>query len=207
MYKKIFSVATLLLIIAIGFTQKSALLEIIKAGGSLAILVSTLLVAINVFFPIIPFPILAGTIGALFGTAQGLAITLAGSMAGTMGFFFLSRYGFREAAQNRLQNYPKISDFESLLNRHAFAAILISRMVPIIPAPVVNIGCGLSRVKWLTFFVASAIGKIPNVLLLSYAGASFTSNKWLSIGLYGAYMLILGIIYFVVFHRKISKNT
>ena len=207
MYKKIISVSSLLLIIVVGYTQKAVLLEIIKSGSSMAMVVSAILVAITVFFPLIPFPILAGTIGALFGTAQGFAITLAGSMAGTMGFFFLSRYGFREAAQTRLQNYPKIRDFEVFLNRHAFAAILISRIIPIIPAPVVNIGCGLSRVKWLTFFVASAIGKIPNVLLLSFAGASFTSNKWLSIGLYGVYMLVLGIIYFVVFYRKISKST
>ncbi|XJZ28805.1 TVP38/TMEM64 family protein [Bacillota bacterium Lsc_1132] len=207
MYKKIISIASLTIIIAIGFTQKAALLEIIKGGGSLAMLVSALLVAICVFFPIIPFPILAGTIGALFGTVQGLLVTIAGAMAGTMGFFFLSRYGFREAAQSRLQKYPKIRDYEVFLNKHAFAAIFISRIIPIIPAPVVNIACGLSRVKWLYFFAASAIGKIPNILLLSYAGASFSTNKWFSFGLYGAYMLILGIIYFVVIYRKISKNT
>lgn len=202
MYKKIISIAILLIIITLGYTQKTALLEIIKTGGSLAILVSMLLVAICVFFPIVPFPLLAGSIGALFGTFQGLMITLAGSMIGTMGFFFLSRYGFREAAQSRLRSYPKIKQFEEFLSKHAFLSIFISRIIPIIPAPVVNTACGLSRVNWFSFFLASAIGKIPNVLLLSFAGASFSSNKLMSFGLYGAYLVVLWIIYIVIFTKR-----
>lgn len=206
MYKKVISIAVLSIIIGVGYTQKDVLLDTIKEGGSLAAIVSALLVAICVFFPLIPFPILAGTIGALFGTFPGLLITLAGSMAGTMGFFFLSRYGFRETAQARLRNYPKIRQYETFLNRHAFVSVFLSRIIPIIPAPVVNIICGLSRIKWLYFFFASAIGKIPNVLLLSFAGASFSTNKWLSFGLYGAYMAILAIIYIIVINRNISKE-
>jgi uncharacterized membrane protein YdjX (TVP38/TMEM64 family) len=124
-----------------------------------------------------------------------------------MGLFFLSRYGFRDYAQSKLMNYPKVQDYENFLNRNSFVAILTCRLIPIIPAPVVNIICGLSNVNWLIFFTASTIGKIPNILILSYAGASYSSNKLFSFGLYGGYILILILINFVIMYRKMAKES
>jgi uncharacterized membrane protein YdjX (TVP38/TMEM64 family) len=72
---------------------------------------------------------------------------------------------------------------------------------------VVNIICGLSNVNWLIFFTASTIGKIPNILILSYAGASYSSNKLFSFGLYGGYILILILINFVIMYRKMAKES
>jgi uncharacterized membrane protein YdjX (TVP38/TMEM64 family) len=207
MVKRVLSISLLLIVIAIGFYQKDELLTLIKGGGILSIFISMLFVAICVFFPVIPFPVLAGVIGGVFGTTQGVMVSLTGAMAGTMGFFFLSRYGFRDYAQSKLMNYPKVQDYENFLNRNSFVAILTCRLVPIIPAPVVNIICGLSNVNWLIFFTASTIGKIPNILILSYAGASYSSNKLFSFGLYGGYILILILINFVIMYRKMAKES
>ncbi|WHY69193.1 TVP38/TMEM64 family protein [Neobacillus sp. SuZ13] len=207
MFKRILSIGILLFIIALGLFQKDELLHLVKQGGGLSILISMLLVAICVFFPVIPFPVLAGTIGAVFGTSQGMIISLTGAMAGTMAFFFLSRYGFRDYAQEKLMNYPKVQEYDEFLNKNSFVAILTCRLIPIIPAPVVNIVCGLSHVKWLTFFTASFIGKIPNILLLSYAGALFSSNKLYSFGLYGVYLVIIFIINFIIIYRKQANKS
>jgi uncharacterized membrane protein YdjX (TVP38/TMEM64 family) len=207
MVKRVLSISLLLIVIAIGFYQKDELLTLIKGGGILSIFISMLFVALCVFFPVIPFPVLAGVIGGVFGTTQGVIVSLTGAMAGTMGFFFLSRYGFRDYAQSKLMNYPKVQDYENFLNRNSFVAILTCRLVPIIPAPVVNIICGLSNVNWLIFFTASTIGKIPNILILSYAGASYSSNKLFSFGLYGGYILILILINFVIMYRKMAKES
>jgi len=207
MFKRAISIGILLVIIAIGLLQKDELLHLMKQGGTISILISMLLVAICVFFPVIPFPVLAGTIGAVFGTAQGMVVSLTGAMVGTMAFFFLSRYGFRDYAQQKLMKYPKVQEYDEFLNRNSFVAILTCRLIPIIPAPVVNIICGLSHVRWLTFFTASIIGKIPNILLLSYAGASFSNNKLYSFGIYGVYLIIIFIINFVIIYRKQAKNS
>jgi uncharacterized membrane protein YdjX (TVP38/TMEM64 family) len=207
MGKRILSISLLLIVIAIGFFQKDELLTLIKAGGVASILISMLFVSICVFFPVIPFPVLAGVIGGVFGTTQGVIVSLTGAMAGTMGFFFLCRYGFRDYAQSKLMKYPKVQEYEDFLNRNSFVAILTCRLIPIIPAPVVNILCGLSNVNWLIFFTASTIGKIPNILILSYAGASFSSNKLFSFCLYGGYILILVLINFVIMYRKMAKES
>jgi uncharacterized membrane protein YdjX (TVP38/TMEM64 family) len=207
MVKKVVSLCILVMIIVVGYLQKDELLSLVHAGGYLSILISMLLVSICVFFPIIPFPVLAGVIGGVFGATQGMIVSLTGAMVGTMGFFYLSRYGFRDYAQQKLMNYPKVQEYEAFLNRNSFLAILSCRLIPIIPAPVVNIVCGLSSVKWLTFFIASTIGKIPNILILSYAGASFSSNKLFSFGLYGGYILLIFLINFVIMYMKMSKES
>lgn len=151
MVKKVASLCILFIIIAVGYIQKDELLSLVNAGGSLSILISMLLVSICVFFPIIPFPVLAGAIGSVFGATQGMIVSLTGAMVGTMGFFYLSRYGFRDYAQQKLMNYPKVQEYEAFLNQNSFLAILTCRLIPIIPAPVVNIVCGLSKVKVHTF--------------------------------------------------------
>ncbi|WML27049.1 TVP38/TMEM64 family protein [Neobacillus sp. OS1-33] len=207
MFKRILSIGILLIIIAIGLLQKDELLFLVNQGGAFSIMISMLFVSICVFFPVIPFPVLAGMIGAVFGTTQGMLVSLTGAMAGTMVFFFISRYGFRDFAQEKLMKYPKVQEYDEFLNRNSFLAILTCRLIPVIPAPVVNIICGLSQVKWLPFFTASLIGKIPNILLLSYAGASFSNNKLYAFSLYGIYVLIIFVINFVFIYRKQAKNS
>jgi uncharacterized membrane protein YdjX (TVP38/TMEM64 family) len=207
MGKRIVSIFILIIIVAVGFFQKDELLTLIKGGGVLSLLISMLFVAICVFFPIIPFPVLAAVIGGVFGTTQGVFISLTGAMAGTMAFFILSRYGFRDYAQAKLMNKPKVQEYESFLNHNSFMAILTCRLIPIIPAPVVNIICGLSKVKGLVFFSASTIGKLPNILILSYAGALFSSNKLFSFSLYGGYILVIFLINFFVIYRNMSKES
>lgn len=206
MIKRIISLCLVIIVIGLGYMQKNVLLELINEGGTLSILISMLFVAICVFFPILPFTVLAGIIGAVFGVGQGMLISLTGAMAGTMGFFFLSRYGFRDFAEKKLMKYPKVVEYEQLLERNSFIAILACRLIPVIPAPVVNSICGLSRVNWVTFFIASTIGKIPNVLVVSFAGASFNSNKIFSLGLYGIYVLIVFTIALIIFYRRTSKG-
>ncbi|MFK9090442.1 TVP38/TMEM64 family protein [Bacillus salipaludis] len=207
MIKRILSICILLFIITVGFLQKDELLHLVKQGGTISIFISMLLVAICVFFPVIPFPVLAGVIGAVFGAAQGVWISLAGAMVGTIGFFLLSRYGFRDFAEEKLTKYPKVREYEDFLNRNSFVAILTCRIIPIIPAPVVNIICGLSHVKGITFFIASALGKIPNILILTYAGSIFNKNKLYSFGIYGCYLLVIFLIYIVIIYRRTSHKS
>lgn len=206
MFRKIFIVLMIITILIVGITQKDTLIEMIKDGGSRAIFISLLLLIINVFFPVVPFAVSTGIIGAVFGTLLGAAISLSGSMIGTMLLFFITRYGFRDWAGQRLSKYPKVQEFEDILNRRFFVAIFTARLIPIIPAPVVNIICGLSKVYWVVFFIASALGKIPNILVLCYAGANFHHNRWVSILLYAFYFTIILIINLILIYRKMPKG-
>jgi uncharacterized membrane protein YdjX (TVP38/TMEM64 family) len=206
MIKKTTSILLFIVIIIAGYSQKDILLHWMRAGGSLSIWISMLFVSITVFFPVVPFPVLGGIIGAIFGLWGGAAISLAGAMFGTTLLFFLVRYGFRDWAQNYVEKYPKINEYELYFEKNSFVAILLSRVIPVIPAAVVNIICGLSNVRWWTFFWASLLGKIPNILLVNFAGAHFVKSKWFSIGIYGAYLLVIFIINYIIVYKKMPKS-
>lgn len=96
MLKKVIGILVIIAIISVGFFQKEAWLDAIKAGGMFSVLFSMLLIAADVFFPIVPFALVAALNGAVFGTANGIWITLTGSMLGTILLFFLARYSFRD---------------------------------------------------------------------------------------------------------------
>lgn len=68
-----------------------------------SVLFSMLLIAADVFFPIVPFALVAALNGAVFGTANGIWITLTGSMLGTILLFILARYSFRDWARKKFR--------------------------------------------------------------------------------------------------------
>ena len=204
--KKIVSLTFIILFIVIGYIQKDPLLLLVEQGGTLSIFISILLVSICVFFPIIPFPLLAGMIGVVFGVLQGIVISLTGAMIGTILMFMLTRYGFRDFAQQKLHKHPKIQQYEEYFEKNSFISILFVRIVPIIPSPVVNILCGLSRVNWLSFLLASSFGKFPNILVITFAGANLSANKWVSVTVYGTYVIILLMITSTILYRRTAST-
>ncbi|MFP9202769.1 hypothetical protein ACLI2R_16705, partial [Enterococcus faecalis] len=67
MLKKVIGILVIIAIISVGFFQKEAWLDAIKAGGMFSVLFSMLLIAADVFFPIVPFALIAALNGAVFG--------------------------------------------------------------------------------------------------------------------------------------------
>lgn len=58
------------------------------------------------------------------------------------------------------------------------------------------------------FFLRVFHRKIPNIVVVTIAGANFTSNKLLSFSIYGAYILIIMLIIYKKFPHllKVQKN-
>jgi len=167
---------------------------------------SLVFVAVLVFFPVVPYPVLAGTIGSIFGVSLGVSISLVGIMVGTMTMFLLARYGFHDLGRKMLVKYPTVQDYESFFERNAFAAIIYARLIPVIPAPLVTVISALSKVKWGIFFTATFIGKIPAVVTFTFAGSIFEGSKGLSIGIFAIYFLvILTAVYFHLHKKQAAK--
>ena len=118
-------------------------------------------------------------------------VSLIGITIGTLIMFWMARYGFQDWAQKSLQKYPRAKEYESYFEKNAFIGILIMRLVPVIPSPVVNILCGISKVRSFTFIGASLIGKMPSVIIFTLAGSVFEDSKVISISIYAAYFLII----------------
>lgn len=206
MLKKILTVAIILAVIYAGYSQKDTLLEIIRAGGYLSVGISMLLVAICVYFPVVPFIFLVGVIGAVFGTWMGAFITLAGALLGASSLFLISRFGFREWAQNQLAKYPKAKEYEDYFEQNAFLSIVAVRAVPVLPGQAVNILCGVSKVPFWVFFVATAIGAFPRTFIFSFVGNSFEDDKFTSLMTYGVYTAIIMVLVYVFMRKRMNSQ-
>ncbi|MGF2618193.1 TVP38/TMEM64 family protein [Rossellomorea vietnamensis] len=203
--KQLFSLTLSGLIIFIGFTNKDTVLDLIQEGGAIAGFVSILFVAVLVFFPIIPYPVLAGILGSVAGVVNGTLISLIGILIGTTLMFYLSRYGFQSWSQRLLSKYPKAKEYERYFEKNAFLGILFLRILPVIPSPIVNIITGMSRVNFLIFSSATLLGKLPAIVTFTIAGSIFEGNRLLSISIYGVYFLIIVAAASMHFYKKKSS--
>ncbi|MHC0037568.1 TVP38/TMEM64 family protein [Pseudoneobacillus sp. C159] len=200
--KKTIPILLTAFILYLGITFKAELLSAVRSEAYIAIPISMLFVAILVFFPVIPYVVLAGMIGSVFGIWLGTGISFIGIGVGIMVMFLLARFGFQEWMQGYLQKYPKLQDYEGMFENNAFLGILIARAIPVIPSPIVNIVSGVSKVKWQVFLGASLLGKLPAIFIFTIAGSLIGNQKWISIVIYATYFLSIAIL----IGRRMKQN-
>jgi uncharacterized membrane protein YdjX (TVP38/TMEM64 family) len=151
-------------------------------------------------FPVIPYPIVGGIIGAAYGPAIGGLITWIGSAAASIIMFLFVRYGYQDWGKRVLHKYNNIDKVTILFEKNAFLLILFARMIPVVPSIVVNIYSALSRVSFAAYAIASSVGKVPAMLLFALVGDSLLTepgNMILAVGVYGIFLTLTLYIYHV----------
>ncbi|MEU0396240.1 TVP38/TMEM64 family protein [Streptomyces sp. NPDC006208] len=122
----------------------------------------------------VPRPLLNLAAGALFGSQAGLVAALAGTVLGAGIAFTLGRVLGQEALRPLLRGrWLKAADGQ--LSRHGFRSMLAVRLFPGIPFAAANYCAAVSRMGYLPFLLATAIGSVPNTAAYVMAGSSAAS--------------------------------
>src|ERR1700730_14941072 len=204
-------IAILLIYVCIGiliYSQKANLLAWTHHDSYIAILISMLFVALLVFVPAVPFILVAGTIGAGFGIWLGTIITLFGATLGSVVMFYLARTGFQDIARKWIGKYKQVKQYEHYLTERAFISVLLFRLIPVVPSPVVNAMFGLSNMRFLPFFIATLVGKLPMIFVYSWAGNQMTVKGWKGfLMIYGPYTLAIMIITFIFVYKQSMRSS
>ncbi|MBM4763459.1 VTT domain-containing protein [Bacillus sp. B15-48] len=148
--------------------------------------------------PIVPFSVFAGLMGAKYGVGIGSAINLIGSVGAAATFFIMARYFFVEKFQNYISKYKGIKKFDRIISQNAFIAVLFSRLIPVVPPPVVNIYSGLSTMLFKTYIIATTMGQIPGMIIYAYLGNQLfaaTHSIFIGIFIYLAFLIVVLIVY------------
>ncbi|WP_067272739.1 TVP38/TMEM64 family protein [Streptomyces jeddahensis] len=117
----------------------------------------------------VPRPLLNLAAGALFGSQLGLGAALAGTVIGAGAAFGLGRLLGQDALRPLLRGrWLKAADGQ--LSRHGFRSMLAARLFPGVPFWAANYCAAVSRMGWLPFLLATAIGSIPNTAAYVVAG-------------------------------------
>ncbi len=133
--------------------------------------------ALYVGLALIPCPkaLLTAAGGALFGLWAGAALSLAAALVGAVISFGVGRMLGREAVDRLI--HGRLARVDALLADHGLSAVLIVRLVPLVPFIAINYASGLSGVKFRHYVLGSALGMVPGSLAYAALGA-YGTNPW-----------------------------
>lgn len=189
---------------ALEFTELTNVNEVIayvKTFGVMAPMVAFGLFVVQAALPVFPYVILAAAGGILFGFKMGFLLSWSGALVGATLAYWVCRLLAAEWAERKLRQR-----FGYDVNRTngwvAFWGIVVARIVPVIPTPIINAVAAVGGVSFWNFFFSSAIGKIPSAVL--YTGLGLALFKTHDIKL--ALIIIAAIIVLAVGGRYYAKD-
>ncbi len=153
----------------------------------------------------LPASVLTVAAGAMFGSAQGVALVSVGSTLGAAGAFALARWLARDAVSRWLADSEKFRQLDALTGRHGAIIVAITRLVPIFPFNLLNYGFGLTRIPFWTYLFWSWLCMLPGTVL--YVVGADAIARGLAEGrvpwaLVAALAVALGILALLVRHAR-----
>ncbi|SER02519.1 Uncharacterized membrane protein YdjX, TVP38/TMEM64 family, SNARE-associated domain [Lentzea xinjiangensis] len=141
--------------------------ELVDRAGDVAPLVFVAVCAAGtaVFFP---KPVLATAAGLLFGVGWGSALAVAGFTAGAMIAFTVARVLGRDAVKGWLGERLRV--LEHVFARRGVEAVLVVRLLPVLPFALANYGAGVTSVRGWHFALGTALGLVPSTVLAAVLG-------------------------------------
>jgi uncharacterized membrane protein YdjX (TVP38/TMEM64 family) len=137
--------------------------------GWIAAVVWPPLFGLIVFF--LPWPIVAGATGFVFGTTAGTPLSIAGVLFASSFQFLLSRHvpthGLRRNVMGRV---PRL---DAMLEHNGFLAVFYTRLVPLLPWGVVSYAAGFARVRLRDVLLATLAAGTPKIFAYTALGGSF----------------------------------
>jgi len=138
-------------------------------SGPFAIFISIFLSVVISVFGIIPSVFLTASNITFFGFETGIFISYIGECAGVGISFLLYRKGIQYVKKNIPANSKYLNKLMQSREKEAFLLIISLRLLPFMPSGLINLAASLSQISLLHFTLASALGKIPAMLLEGYS--------------------------------------
>jgi uncharacterized membrane protein YdjX (TVP38/TMEM64 family) len=119
---------------------------------------------------LIPWVILAGAAGLLWGTAAGTPLALAGLTAAALTQMAVARW---LAAGHHGRLLPeRAKRVEHFLTRNGAVAVMESRIVPALPYGIVNYSAGITHLTFRDMALGTLIGAAPKVFAYTALGGN-----------------------------------
>ena len=138
----------------------------------LSFFITTLLFVaiISLMGPVGPFVIL---IGYFFSLIDALLISFISQLFGAIIIYFYSSYIFKTYLNSTYFN--KFKYLKEKFEKNSISFLILLRVVGGIPFSIQTIIVSIFRMKFQKFFIATAIGTIPHIIILSSIGNNINS--------------------------------
>lgn len=136
--------------------------------GKYAVVCFLILCALKPLLVFMPTTIFSIVGGILFGPIKGFILNM-------VGFFFSGTLAFSIArfwGQSRINSilHGRAAKVNANLEKNGFKVLFLLRLPPILPYDPLSYTCGLSKIKYRDFILASLLGVIPETICYSIMG-------------------------------------
>jgi uncharacterized membrane protein YdjX (TVP38/TMEM64 family) len=104
--------------------------------------------------------------GAVFGFGWGALYNTIGANLGASGAFLLARALGRDGVERIFGK--RVPGLARATREFGFVGLLALRLVPLVPFNVLNLGSGLTRLRWREYLVATMLGILPGTLVYTF---------------------------------------
>jgi uncharacterized membrane protein YdjX (TVP38/TMEM64 family) len=129
------------------------------------------LAATGLFLPAVLFHMLSGV---AWGFGPGLALNLLAVNLSANLQFALGRWLGRARVERWFAG-TRLKAFDGVAERHGFRAVVAIRMFPV-PHLAVNLGAGISAIRWRDFALGSGVGTLPIMVIYTYFASSLVEG-------------------------------
>ncbi|ABB14755.1 TVP38/TMEM64 family protein [Carboxydothermus hydrogenoformans] len=183
------------------FSSPAELARYLRSFGLLTVFISILLLIIQTLFTPVPLFILVAANGFIFGVLGGIIISLSGSVLGATIAFLAARF----LGRNFLSRFLKPEYLDKV---HSFSCkdgpkvVFFARLIPVLPSSIVSYLAGLSNMRFTPYFLATTLGKLPEIVVYSLLGHGFGHLDNLPAQLFLAILITLIAYFFYRWHKK-----
>lgn len=174
----------------------------IHTWGIFAPLVSILLMILQAFIAPIPSFLITGANGIVFGVGGGIAISWLGAMFGAAGTFYLARFLGADFVQKFEKDNNLIKKVDEISQKHGAKVVFIGRLLPFVSFDFLSYTAGLSTMRAIPFFIATAVGMLPGTVAYVLLGNQILALSRYSTLVTTIVLALLGVLGIVSLVRK-----
>lgn len=125
----------------------------------------------------VPKNVLSAAAGVMFGLVNGVLLVWVAALVGALMAFGLGRLLGRDAVE-RLTS-TRVQRVDELIARRGLLAVVVVRLVPVVPFTAINYTAGLTGIRFWHYTVGTAVGIIPGTVAYVALGTYGTkSGSW-----------------------------
>ncbi|MGL9620801.1 VTT domain-containing protein [Bradyrhizobium sp. U531] len=149
------------------------ILEAFRGLGHPSVTSGAILALFFVLAALIVFPrtILIVAAGASFGIGAAPIILVAGTAGGTLAFL-LARYIASEWFRQKLERRSKLEAIAQAVDKEGWRIVALMRLGAPLPSALQNYLFGLTKIRLVSFILATLVFSAPQVFLFTFLGAT-----------------------------------
>ncbi len=176
----------------------------IESFGAWGPAISALLMVFQSVIAPLPAFLITFANGTLFGFWWGTLLSWSSAMLGAALCFSIARALGAQPIE-KIVGHRAIDKTNRFFQQYGTYAILIARLVPVISFDAISYGAGLTRIRFLGFWIATGIGQLPATLVYSYLGEKASASIRLMLWGFGL-VIAISIIGWLVKVQKSQAN-